>query len=174
MDLSTPLLERLRALELELQNEDDSLESIGLILVETPWVSDYNQTPSNSFVFATTGCEGVHFGVLGIEGQPLTDRSPVVMTVPGMLVPEESNVIVGGTLEEFLALGAQYGFDSMADLATSIEDARAWFARDNITQNGACMALRRTFMLGPALRIGRYEELQKQYGAMVRFRSLAS
>ncbi len=38
-------------------------------------------TPSNSITFATTGGDGVHYGLLDI-GSGFNDESPVVMTVP--------------------------------------------------------------------------------------------
>jgi hypothetical protein len=62
--------------------------------------------------FATTGGDGVHYSLLATEGG-FTDFSPVVMTVP---MCDPLNVIVGGNLKEFLALGCRFGYFSLEQL----------------------------------------------------------
>lgn len=69
-------------------------------------------TPTNSLTFATTGGDGVHYGLLSINSE-FTDLSPVVMTVPMCDTP---NTIVGANLKEFLALGCRYGYFALEQL----------------------------------------------------------
>lgn len=84
----------------------------GLILLAPPHRYEYWCTPINSLTFATTGGDGVHYGLLNVSGE-FTDFSPVVMTVPAC---EKPNTIVGANLKEFLALGCRYGYFSLEQL----------------------------------------------------------
>jgi hypothetical protein len=91
---------------------NEALEPVGLILFAPPRNGGYWCTPVNSLSFATTGGDGVHYSLLATEGG-FTDFSPVVMTVPMCDTP---NVIVGGNLKEFLALGCRFGYFSLEQL----------------------------------------------------------
>ena len=162
------IVDRLRALVAELTDDESSPESIGLFLVEQPWISDYSQTPTNARVFAVTAAEGVHFGLIEHDGS-VSDDSPVVMTVPGMLDPEESNVIVGASVSEFLALGAARGFDNMNALASGPDEAREWLASASVEGHPAAARLRRELSLGDAFDLDRFEELQRRYRPLLRF-----
>lgn len=87
-------------------------DPIGLILISRPHCWEYWCTPSNSITFATTGGDGVHYGLLDI-GQGFSDESPVVMTVPCCDTP---NTVVGANLFEFLRLGCCAGYFTLEQL----------------------------------------------------------
>jgi hypothetical protein len=89
-----------------------AFDAAGLILLAPPRRFEYWCTPLNSLTFATTGGDGVHYGLLDVNGE-FTDFSPVVMTVP---MCEAPNTIVGANLKEFLALGCRYGYFSLEQL----------------------------------------------------------
>ena len=78
-------------------------ESIGLILYPYPENPGYDATPKNTQTFAYTEGDGVHFGLLEIDGK-IADDSPVVMTVPMNF--DNANMIVGSCLWDFLCLGS--------------------------------------------------------------------
>ncbi len=98
-----------------------TFEPVGLILFAPPRNGGYWCTPVNSLSFATTGGNGVHYSLLAVDGG-FTDFSPVVMTVAMCDTP---NVIVGGKLTEFLALGCRFGYFSLEQLIYSPERALA-------------------------------------------------
>ena len=87
-------------------------DPIGLILHGNLECFDYWCTPTNSTTFASTGGDGVHYGLLDI-GEGFADSSPVVMTVP---MSDTPNTIVGANLLEFLALGCRQGYFSLEQL----------------------------------------------------------
>jgi hypothetical protein len=91
-----------------------TFEPVGLILFAPPRNGGYWCTPVSSLSFATTGGDGVHYSLLAVEGG-FADSSPVVMTVP-MSMSDTPNVIVGGSLQEFLALGCRFGYFSLEEL----------------------------------------------------------
>jgi hypothetical protein len=77
-----------------------------------PW--DDPSTPTNSTIFASTGGDGVHFGMLHHPGT--TPRAaPIVMTVP--MAFSDPNHVVGASLREFLALGSRTGYWHLERLA---------------------------------------------------------
>lgn len=86
--------------------------SIGLILLVPPRNMGYWCTPTNSFTFATTGGDGVHFGYLAIPDLEL-EFAPIVMTVP---MGDKPNLIVGANLTEFLSLGCRLGYFGLEQL----------------------------------------------------------
>jgi hypothetical protein len=87
--------------------------AIGLQL-ERPFLhAFYTPTPLNALVFATTGGDGVHFGLLHINGE-IHETSPVVMTVP--MCFDRPNLIVGASLHDFLCLGCQTGYGYLEQL----------------------------------------------------------
>jgi hypothetical protein len=74
----------------------------------------YDATPVNSTTFASTGGDGVHFGLLhGTTAASPT--APVVMTAPTQL--DAPNHVVGASLREFLALGCRTGYVHLEQLA---------------------------------------------------------
>jgi len=96
------------------------LGCIGLHLQRPLSNAGYNFTPTNSSTFAGTGGDGVHFGLLHINGE-VSDDSPVVMTVPMMF--EEANVVLGENLLEFLRLGCQVGYFDLEQLVYDKQEA---------------------------------------------------
>lgn len=91
-------------------------DPIGIILIRPLKNIEYESTPRNSLTFAETGGDGVHFGLVQMEGQIL-EKSPVVMTVPANY--GEENLIVGGNLHEFLCLGSRMGYFLLEQLTYS-------------------------------------------------------
>ena len=87
-------------------------DPIGLILHGKLESWEYWCTPRNSITFASTGGDGVHYGILDI-GAGFSDASPVVMTVPMCDTP---NTIVGESLLDFLALGCRQGYFTLEQL----------------------------------------------------------
>jgi hypothetical protein len=105
-------LEKLWAIadqEAEKNKRDFSLafDLIGLIIFRPLIKKYYPSTPVNSFTFAHTGGDGVHFSLVTLTGK-LSEDSPVVMTVPMNF--GKDNLIVGENLIEFLSLGEQLGY----------------------------------------------------------------
>ena len=70
----------------------------------------YASTPINSVTFASTGGDGVHFGLLTDER--LNGRQPVVMTVPMV----SKNIILADSLDEFFGLGFYNGWFPLEQL----------------------------------------------------------
>jgi hypothetical protein len=97
---------------LQLAKSDEMhFEPIGLILHKNGTNRGYDVTPKNTFCFASTGGDGVHYSFV-CDGRP-TDNSPIVMTVP----MNDHNIIVGENLLEFLALGYYYGYFALEQLS---------------------------------------------------------
>lgn len=91
-------------------------DPIGLLLSLPLEPSIYHScAPSNVLSFATTRGNGVHFSLLLLDGV-VSEDSPVVMTVP-MAADENTNVIVGENLRDFLALGCRRGYFILEQLA---------------------------------------------------------
>lgn len=88
-------------------------EAIGLILIRPLENYGYQSTPINSSAFAHTGGDGVHFSLVHLDGMVL-EASPVVMTVPMQF--DQSNLIVGSNLFEFLCLGERTGYFCLEQL----------------------------------------------------------
>src|SRR4051812_10143774 len=63
----------------------------------------YESTPTNTVTFATTGGDGVHFGLLT---DARLSEQPIVMTVPMV----SKNIILADTLDEFFGLGFYNGW----------------------------------------------------------------
>ncbi|HEX6677952.1 MAG TPA: hypothetical protein VF486_23420 [Actinomycetes bacterium] len=75
---------------------------------------DYDATPVNGTTFASTGGDGVHFGLLH-GSTAASPAAPVVMTVPMQF--DAPNHVVGASLREFLALGCRTGYFQLEQLA---------------------------------------------------------
>ena len=75
---------------------------------------DYDATPANSTTFASTGGDGVHFGLLHAT-TTVAGAAPVVMTVPMQF--DAPNHVLGASLREFLALGCRTGYYHLERLA---------------------------------------------------------
>lgn len=90
-----------------------SFGEIGLYLCPNFDYPPYASTPRNAATFASTGGDGVHFGFL-FGGEFDGVEAPIVMTVPMNF--DLPNVIVGGSLEEFLSLGCRTGYFSLEQI----------------------------------------------------------
>ncbi|SDK20631.1 hypothetical protein SAMN05421823_102140 [Catalinimonas alkaloidigena] len=97
----------------------------GLIPVRPLQNLNYFCTPRNSITFATTGGDGVHFGLMTEDNAEVSD-GPVVMTVP---MAPKNNVIVAETFAEFLSLGYHVGWSALEELVYDEEEAIAYFSK---------------------------------------------
>jgi hypothetical protein len=100
--------------------------AVGLILRQEEGRIENDATPLNRDVFAETGGDGVHFGILLLEDRGVDD-CPIVMTVP--MAFERANQIVGGSFVEFLALGCRYGYFALEQLAYDRDETIAEIER---------------------------------------------
>ncbi|MDH5415417.1 MAG: hypothetical protein OEW87_14870 [Flavobacteriaceae bacterium] len=87
----------------------------------------YDCTPKNSLTFATTGGNGVHFGLVN-ELNEKGIKGPIVMTVP--MVPN-ANVIVAEDLDEFFSLGYHVGWFALEQIVYDLADAIDYFSKPN-------------------------------------------
>ena len=94
------------------EEENDFFDPIGLILLGKFECWEYWCTPTNTKTFATTGGDGVHFGIFSLPGKEI-DQSPVVMTLP---CADESNIVVAEDFKEFLSLGCRGGFFTLEQI----------------------------------------------------------
>ena len=78
---------------------------------------DYFCTPKNTQTFATTGGNGVHFGIVDNSG-------PIVMTVP---MASENNAVVATDLEEFFSIGYHVGWFGLEELVYDFEATITYF-----------------------------------------------
>ena len=129
--------------------------------------ADYWCTPKNSTTFAGTGGDGVHFGLLHMDGK-IMDTSPVVMTVPMMF--DRPNIIVGKDLLEFLCLGYDVGYFILEQLAyydgrqEIIEQIKDHQSQMDDEEQELLQILRGEFHLKPWTNVGvRLNELHQQY-----------
>lgn len=84
----------------------------------------YFCTPQNSKTFASTGGDGVHFGLVELSG--VDNRSaPIVMTVP---MAEENNVVVAENLKEFFSIGYFVGWFALEQIVYDLDDTIAYFS----------------------------------------------
>ena len=145
------------------------LDPVGLLLVRPLERWDYDRTPLNSLTFAQTGEEGVHFGLLELEDADLAS-APVVMTVPD--AGDESNIVIAGDFDEFLAIGAISGWFVLGRLAEEPDDALERLATpdpDPWAESEQLLAqIREALSIEPApLTHKRLEELRLKYGTAV-------
>jgi hypothetical protein len=121
----------------------------------------YSSTPVNSVTFASTGGDGVHFGLL--QSASTTGRDgPVVMTVPAA---RRANHVVAGSIREFLGLGCIHGWFFLEQLAYRPADAFERYARADPPSAAPISQLFERLSLSPrALQPNRLEELSRQYG----------
>ena len=96
------------------------LSDMGLILLSPPEQPWPGETPLNSFVFAHTGGDSVHFCLLDVSGSGITEQSPVIMVVPCGY--DRTRFVVGDSVRDFLALGCTIGFFFLEQLAYNFEE----------------------------------------------------
>lgn len=87
----------------------------------------YNSTPVNSVTFASTGGEGVHFGLLTDER--LGERKPVVMTVPMV----SKNIVLADNLDEFFGLGFYNGWFTLEQLVYGFEETINYYSTEDLS-----------------------------------------
>jgi hypothetical protein len=148
----------------------EALAPIGLLLHDD--VGGYWCTPTNAVGFASTGGDGVHYSLLRLPDRPEVDW-PVVMTVP--MQSDLPNLVVGSSLQEFLALGCFYGYfaldalvyaerdQTIAELERGAPLQDSWPEKERLLS-----ALRERFTLEPWRGVGgRLEQLQREYGPLL-------
>ena len=122
----------------------------------------YPCTPTNTLSLASTGGDGVHFGLLNARDE--TAAGPVVMTVP----MAEANVVVAETLAEFLGIGSRMGWFELEQLAYDTPRTVAYYAAASAevsTQEQTFLDLVRTELrVAPvALTSERLADLNRRY-----------
>ena len=120
------------------------LDPIGLIHYSD--FPRYDATPMNLEVFAATGGNGTHFGILDSPG------NPVVMVVPMSI--ERAHTVVGGTFHEFLRLGCKCGYFGLEQLAYDWNGTIEWIKDTHVstqhpTETKLLDALMQRFELEP-------------------------
>lgn len=154
---------------LELIDPPDHYANIGTDLY------DPTTTPTNTMAFAHTGGDDVHFSLVE-HGGTLGDLSPVVMTVPmAGDDPETLNVVLGGTLHEFLCLGCVHGFTFLEQLSYDRDGTVARLASlENLESDAEDLALLRSFR--KEFKLTRWKEidlrlhaLDKQFRGVLQF-----
>jgi len=85
----------------------------------------YFCTPKNTLTFATTGGNGVHFGII-IGKNSNSTKGAIVMTVP---MAEINNIIVAEDLEEFFSIGYYVGWFVLEQLAYNLKDTIDYYSK---------------------------------------------
>ena len=117
----------------------------------------YASTPLNSVTFASTGGDGVHFGLLVSESTSERD-GPVVMTVP---MAEQANHVIAESVCEFLGLGCVHGWFSLEQLAYRPAYTFELYAHADPPNEAPISQLFERLSLSPrALQLNRLEELR--------------
>jgi hypothetical protein len=101
------------------QDPSDVFANIGLFLHKSP-PHPYDSTPKGSITFASTGGDGVHYGLLRIGDEAM----PVVMTVPMNF--DNLHMIVGEDIVDFLSLGCRVGYFSLEQLTYDYQQSIDW------------------------------------------------
>lgn len=138
--------------------------SLGLSLEPEGTHKNYFCTPLNSTTFASTGGDGVHYGLLTIEGSPAT---PVVMTIP---MGEPNNLVIAEDFQEFLRLGYYVGYFSLEQFIYDPAWAGEFHSQDDEEMEDDARALlaeiREHCRLEPLADIGaRIREVDARYRA---------
>ena len=130
-----------------------------------PLVHDgYFCTPKNTLTFATTGGNGVHFGIITDTNSNETS-GPIVMTVP---MADTKNVVVAEDLNEFFSLGYYVGWFALEEIVYDLDETVDYFSKPDkeITQekNAFLEIIRKEFTVHhiPLSKV-RLDELEKTY-----------
>jgi hypothetical protein len=127
-----------------------ALEEAGLGLIELEAIHLYQATPVNTVTFAHSGVGGTHVGFLATPRTPL-DASPVVLTAP---LADEPNVVVAGSLHEFLSLGCRQGWSFLDQFAHDLAWAVEWYETAGAPAYPVLEDLTRQFGLTPWTDVG--------------------
>jgi hypothetical protein len=141
-------------------------DPVGLLLERDPAPWSYFCSPRNAPTFASTGGDGVHFGLLQLDRA--APGSAVVMTVP---MSDIQNVVVAASLEEFLGLGCRVGWFLLEQLAYDPDWTVDHFARGE-PDSPQCAAMldriRSSLGVKPVpLSLARLAQLEKRYLPLV-------
>ena len=88
---------------------------------------DYFCTPLNTLTFASTGGDGVHYGLLLVD-EVAYDQLPIVMTVP---MSDLHNIVVAEDLMEFLGIGYHVGWFCLEQLAYDANWTVSYFSKSD-------------------------------------------
>ena len=88
----------------------------------------YDLTPLNSFVFARTGGDGVHYSFFEVTDEVTL----IIMTVPCNYFNriDEANIILAESLFEFLGLGYYKGWFSLEQICYNEQSALSYFSEE--------------------------------------------
>jgi len=112
-------------------NWDTGIGQMGLLLDRKLETSGYWCTPTNSLSFGGTGGDGAHFSFVVTDNR-ITDHTPVIVSIPDNFgEPEDANVVLGRSFEDFVRLGLHCGYFSMARFAFDAQDALKHYARND-------------------------------------------
>jgi hypothetical protein len=141
----------------------------GLLLEARPSPWAYFCSPRNALTFASTGGDGVHFGLLQLD-EVAPERQPIVMTVP---MSDVRNVVVAEGFAEFLGLGYHLGWFFLEQLAYDPPWTAAHFAKAEREPDceEVLKRIRRSLGLKPVpLDLERIRHLQDKYLPVVELR----
>jgi hypothetical protein len=142
-------------------------DAVGLLLERQPSAWSYFCSPRNALTFASTGGDGVHFGLLQLsEAGP--HHAPVVMTVP---MSDIHSIVLGEDLGEFLGLGCRVGWFMLEQLAYDPDWTVEHFA-DSEPDSPECEAIldrmRSSLRVTPVpLSLDRLAQLKDRYLSLV-------
>ncbi|MDF2765128.1 MAG: hypothetical protein K0S81_2122, partial [Rhodospirillales bacterium] len=141
-------------------------DACGLLLERRPSPWTYFCSPRNALTWASTGGDGVHFGLLQLD-EVAPERAPIVMTVP---LSDARNVVVAEGFAEFLGLGYHVGWFSLEQLAYDPAWTAEYFAKAE--REPDCEAvlkrIRSSLRLKPVpLNLDRILQLKNKYLSLV-------
>jgi len=148
------------------ESENLYFDCIGLNLFKAIQNFEYWCTPTNSITFASTGGDGVHFGLLCEDGK-IDDNCPIVMTMPSAYTP---NMIVGENFLEFLSLGCRCGFFTLEQIEydpkeqIALLDSKKYPQEIEAKEMELLKSIENEFMLKPwSNHSARLDELKEKY-----------
>jgi hypothetical protein len=138
-------------------------DAVGLLLERQLSAWSYFCSPRNALTFASTGGDGVHFGLLQLSDSA-PHPAPVVMTVP---MSDTRNIVLAEDLEEFLGLGCRVGWFMLEQLAYDPDWTVQHFA-DSAAESSECEAIlnriRTSLRVRPVpLSLNRLAQLKDRY-----------
>lgn len=101
------------------------IDYCGLEPIRPMQCAGYFCTPKNSLTFASTGGDGVHFGIVSGSNNKV-NAGPIVMTVP---MADINNVVVAEDLEEFFSIGYYVGWFALEQILYDLEEAIEYFSK---------------------------------------------
>lgn len=144
------------------------IDYCGLIPIRPLENRGYFCTPKNSLSFASTGGDGVHFGII-TDSKQKDASGPIVMTVP---MAHTNNVVVAEDLTEFFSLGYHVGWSALEQIVYDLDETIDYFSKSDaeITKEELLFLkiFREELSLKPtSLTKTRLSELEKLYFPML-------